>query len=337
MSTLLQKLSKNLFNSIYVEEQAYNYPVVRMVLEKYTDIPVITIRNYKDVFNRGNQCFQLQKHRQSLILAVKSSPFLYKGPEVCQDFGYSDFYYASFLLNCIFDCDYCYLQGMYPSANIVAFVNIDEFKKEIENTLGGKKAYLAVSYDTDLIGFHNVISYWDFLQDFFTQYPDINVEIRTKSANTVFYNEFSPAENIVIAFSLAPQEIIQKFERLTPSLAARIKAVKAAVSRGFKVRLCFDPVIINSGSEKLYEPFFRNLFTEINPDKLKDVGYGFFRMSKDFFKRIEKQKNNSQLYADEYSIKDDIVSYPPELMEMVTASHLKVLEEYLSKEKIFTL
>ncbi|EPR12705.1 SPL family radical SAM protein [Ruminiclostridium papyrosolvens] len=337
MRTLLQKSGKNLFNSIYIEEQAYNYPVVRMVLEKYPDIPVITIRNYKDVFNRGNQCFQLQKHRQSLILAVKSSPFLYKGPEVCQDFGYSDFYYTSFLFNCIFDCEYCYLQGMYPSANVVAFVNVDEFKQEIENTLGEKKAYLAVSYDTDLIGFHNIIPYWDFLQDFFTQYSDINVEIRTKSANEVFYNEFLPAENIVVAFSLAPQEIIQKYERLTPPLSARIKAVKTAIFKGFKVRLCLDPVIINSGSEKLYEPFFRNLFMEINPDKLKDVGYGFFRMSKDFFKRIEKQKSDSQLYADQYSITDNIVSYPNELREQIMTRHLSILEEYLPKEKIFTL
>ncbi len=337
MSTLLLKSGKNLFNSIYIEEQAYNYPVVRMVLEKYPDIPVITIRNYKDVFNRGNQCFRLQKHQQSLILAIKSSPFLYKGPEVCQNFGYDHFYYTSFLFNCIFDCEYCYLQGMYPSANVVAFVNIDEFKQEIESTLGKKKAYLAVSYDTDLIGFHNVISYWDFLQDFFTQHPNINVEIRTKSANDMFYKEFSPADNIVIAFSLAPQEIIQKFERLTPPLSARIKAVKTAISKGFKVRLCFDPVIINSGSEKLYEPFFRNLFAEINPDKLKDIGYGFFRMSKDFFKRIEKQKSDSQLYSDEYIVTDDIVSYPTELMETITSTHLKVLKEYLPKEKIFTL
>ncbi len=337
MNTLLQKSSKSLFNSIYIEEQAYKYPITRLVLEKYPDLPIITIRNYKDIFNRGNQCYQLQKHRQSLILAVKSSPFLYKGPEVCQDFGYSDFYYTSFLLNCIFDCEYCYLQGMYQSANIVAFVNVDKFVQEIKNTLSGKKAYLAVSYDTDLIGFHNVIPYWDYFHDFFTQQLDINVEIRTNSANEVFYSKFSPTENIVIAFSIAPQEIINKYEKLTPPLAARINAIKVAISRGFKVRLCLDPVIINSGSEKLYEPFFRDLFTEINPGKLKDVGYGFFRMPKEFFKRIEKRKNNSHLFADEYSITDDIVSYPYELKEMVKSSHLKVLEEYLPKEKIYTL
>lgn len=337
MNKLLQKSGKNLFNTIYVEEQAYDYTITRMVLEKYPDIAVITIRNYKDIFNRGNQHFELQKNRQSLILAVKGSPFLYNGPHVCQDFGYSDFYYTSFLLNCIFDCEYCYLQGMYPSANIVAFVNINDFKNEIKNILDGKRAYLAVSYDTDLIGFHNVIPYWDFFHDFFAEHPNINAEIRTKSANEMFYSEFSPAENIVIAFSMAPQEIIQKYERLTPPLTARIKAVKTAISKGFKVRLCLDPVILNSGSEKLYPPFFRNLFTEINPDELKDVGYGFFRMSKDFFKRIENQKRSSELFAEEYSVNHDIVSYPHELSKTVITRHLSVLEEYLPKEKIFTL
>lgn len=151
---------------------------------------------------------------------------------------------------------------------------------------------MAVSYDTDLIGFHNVIPYWNFLQDFFAQHPDINVEIRTKSANEVFYSEIQPAENTVIAFSLAPQEIIKKFERHTPPLAARIKAVKSAISRGFKVRLCLDPVILNSGSEKLYEPFFRNLFAEINPDKLKDVGYGFLECQRIYSKELKSKIEN---------------------------------------------
>lgn len=337
MNRLSLNSGKSLFNSIYIEEKAYNYPITKLLLEKYPDTPVITIRNYKDVFNRSNQHFGLQKHCQSLILAVKTDPFLYKGPEVCQNFGYSSFYYTSFLLNCIFDCEYCYLQGMYPSANIVAFVNVDDFKAAIDNTLQGEKAYLAASYDTDIIGFHNVIPYWDYFHDFFAERSNILVEIRTKSANEIFYNDFSPAENIVIAFSLAPDGIIHKYERLTPSLETRIKAIKSAVSKGFKVRLCLDPVFINSETECLYEPFLRHLFKEIDADDIIDVGYGFFRMSKDFFKRIEKQKYNSPLYEDDYSTTHEVVSYSPELQKIVMAKHLSILKEYVSEEKIFTL
>ncbi|HEX2927498.1 MAG TPA: DNA photolyase [Ruminiclostridium sp.] len=333
----LSLISGSLFNSIYIEEEAYKYPITSSVLEKYPNTPVITIRNYKDVFNRTNQHFGLQKQYQSLILAVKSAPFLYKGPEVCQNFGYSNFYYTSLILNCIFDCEYCYLQGMYPSANIVAFVNTEDFKTAIECTLQEDKAYLAVSYDTDLIGFHNVIPYWDYLHGFFAEHSNIMTELRTKSANELFYNRYKPAQNLVVAFSLAPEGIINKFERLTPPLETRIRAIKFAISKGFKVRLCLDPIFVNPETDGLYEPFFRHLFNEIDAHKITDVGYGFFRMSKDFFKRIEKQRGNSMLFADDYSISRDVASYPPEVQEMVTARHLSILKKYISEEKIFTL
>ncbi|SVD49612.1 uncharacterized protein METZ01_LOCUS402466, partial [marine metagenome] len=36
-------------------------------------------------------------------------------------------YYFSHMLNCIYDCRYCFLQGMYRSAHYVLFVNYDEF------------------------------------------------------------------------------------------------------------------------------------------------------------------------------------------------------------------
>ena len=36
------------------------------------------------------------------------------------------------MYNCIYDCRYCFLQGMYSSANFVLFVNFEEGKSLIE-------------------------------------------------------------------------------------------------------------------------------------------------------------------------------------------------------------
>ena len=40
------------------------------------------------------------------------------------------------MFNCIYDCDYCYLQGMYPSANIVVFVNHEDFFDAVDMSQG---------------------------------------------------------------------------------------------------------------------------------------------------------------------------------------------------------
>ncbi len=327
---------KRLFNSIYIEENAFEFPITREILNNHSNTPIIKIRNYKDVYSRPKQNFSIQKHNQSLILAVKKDNFLYKGPEVCQNFGHTNFYYTSFLLNCVFDCEYCYLQGMYPSANLVAFVNTEQYKAAIKDETSGKPIYLAASYDTDLIAFHHVIPYMEYFYDFFKANTDITVEIRTKSGNESFYRNYSPIENVIIAFTLSPEGIIKKFERHTPSLETRIKAIRTAISEGYKIRICLDPIFINPDTDALYEPFFQYIFNKIHPDDILDVGYGFFRMSHDFFKRIEKQ-NNSWIFAQDYIHYNDVVSYPFETQEKIKLKHIDMLSKYIKKERIFAL
>jgi spore photoproduct lyase len=326
-----------MFNTIYVEEKAYKYPITRKLLQRYPDLPVVIINHYKDVFNRPKQHFAVQKQFLSLILAVRDGQLLYEGPEVCQNFDHPNFYYTSFLLNCLFDCEYCFLQGMYPSANIVAFVNTEDFMGGMEEILSEKKVFLAISYDTDLIAFHNIIPYLEYFYDFFAQHPDILVEVRTKSANQSFYNSYPPLENIIIAFTLAPDVIIKKYERHTPLLESRIRAIKTALSKGFKVRLCFDPVFAIPEMEQAYKTFFHYIFSQIDPDSLLDVGYGFFRMSRDFFRRIEKIRSTSLLYAEEYCLKDNVISYPEPVAERIKDQHLEILTKYINEKKVFVL
>lgn len=111
-------LTRN-FKTIYVEEAAYEYEITSYVLENNTAARVVDIKSYKDVFNRSKQDYGFQKLYPSLILAVKKDGFVYTGSNMCQSFGYMNTYYATLMLNCIYDCEYCFLQGMYNSANIV--------------------------------------------------------------------------------------------------------------------------------------------------------------------------------------------------------------------------
>ena len=39
------------------------------------------------------------------------------------------------MLNCLYDCRYCFLQGMYRSANYVLYVNYEDFTKDIDTLL----------------------------------------------------------------------------------------------------------------------------------------------------------------------------------------------------------
>ena len=107
------------FSHIYVEKAVCGHPRTERILKRFPDARVIVIDHYKDVFCRRGQDFILQQRSQKLILAANRGKLLYKGAAVCQSFGNENFYYTSCMMNCVYDCEYCYLKGMYPSGNMV--------------------------------------------------------------------------------------------------------------------------------------------------------------------------------------------------------------------------
>lgn len=332
-----------MYHVIYIEYAARDYPLTKIILGSNPDTPIVFVRHYKDVFNRPHQNQLWQRNHPFLILAVKEPPFLYEGPKICQNFGSLAFFYTSFLLNCPFDCKYCYLQGMYPSSGQVAFVNTDDFLSAIATLSQSLTAEtsqmnaisLAASYDTDLLAFENADFYIDKLDEIAKAYAEIHIEIRTKSARADFFRAHMPRENMIYAFSLAPDAIIRKNENRTPSLAARMRAIQTAMDYGFPIRLCFDPVFIGPAYDCLYESFYKEVFSNLDSSKITDVSHGFFRMNETFFRRIARVRQDTNIYSDDYTRQNGIVTYSDICQENTRREHMRILEQFIPKEKIF--
>ena len=127
-----------------MERAAAEHPVTERILARFPHAAVILIEHYKDVFCRRGQDYVLQHGAQNLILAKKRGTLLYEGAPVCQSFGNDNFYYTSCVMNCVYDCEYCYLKGMYPSGNLVIFVNLEDIFAETKRRLAGRPMYLCV-------------------------------------------------------------------------------------------------------------------------------------------------------------------------------------------------
>ena len=147
------------FSHIYVEREVAEDPETKRIFAQFPQAEVIAIDHYKDVFCRSRQDYVRQHAVQNLILAAKHGELLYTGAPVCQSFGNEHFYYTSCVMNCVFDCEYCYLKGMYPSANLVVFVNLEDIFAEVEKRLAAHPVYLCVSYDTDLLALEHLTGY----------------------------------------------------------------------------------------------------------------------------------------------------------------------------------
>lgn len=335
MNSSVNKYLADSFSHIYVEEKAYNYPLTQELLKRFSNSKVIKINHYKDLFNRSKQDFVLQKKSQSLILAVNNTDLIYPGARFCQSFGNEHFYYTSNIMNCIYDCEYCYLQGMYPSGNLVVFVNIEDYFYKVKEMLKEHPMYICISYDTDLLALENLTHITQKWIDFACENPNLTIEVRTKSMFDVTALNNSNNPNIIFAWTLSPEEITA-YEHYTPSLDNRINAIKKALSHGCKVRLCFDPMIYVPDYKKIYSVCYKKVFENIPADKIFDVSIGLFRISSDYLKSM-RRKRNCAITAYPYENINGICSYDTKKSgEMISFAESE-LSQYVSSDKIYEI
>lgn len=335
----MKNLSKDYFNPffshIYIEKSIREYARTQKILAQFPSARVIEIDHYKDVFCRSRQSSRLQHCTQKLILAAKQGTLLYEGAPVCQRFGYQYFYYVSCVMNCIFDCAYCYLKGMYPSANIVVFVNLEDYFAQIEQILEKHPLYLCVSYDTDLLAMERIIGYVQEWCAFAARHENLFIEIRTKCASKAFVQNILPNQRVIFAFTISPQAVIDACEHHTASLQERLSCADALIQAGYPVRLCFDPMIYVPGWEQHYDKMSEQVFQSIDMNKIVDISVGTFRISQDYLKNIRKQEPESAVIWFPFQKENGFCHYPDALMEQMECFLMKRLEEKIPREKIF--
>lgn len=287
-----------------MEKEVLNNKITTKILRKF-NAKTVEISHYKDIFNRIKQNYNYQKNKNVLILASKKEKFLYKGSRFCNNRGYEEFYYATQILGCFYNCIYCYLGGMYSCGYPVIFVNEDDFIQEASKL---SNAYIAISYETDLLAFEGIYPFHKKWIDLAKEKKDLLIESRTKSANVDKLPD-NPPENFLLGFSLSPYEI-NKFEKKAPSLDKRIKALKTALRKGYKVEIAIDPVIKTENFKEVYKNFINTLKSEIDLEGI-NVEVGSFRMNKEFLKKLRKNNLNEIVWYP-YEIKNSEARYPDE-------------------------
>jgi spore photoproduct lyase len=335
----LNSLKKSLYNAwfshIYVEEGARDYPNTRRILAHFPDAQVVEICHYKDVFCRSHQNYSLQKQTPCLILAEKQLHPVYEGSSLCQDFGNQHFYYTSPVMNCIYDCEYCYLQGMYASANIVVFVSLEESFRQVEVLLREHPVYLCISYDTDLLAMENILGYGKAWSDFALLHPDLTIEIRTKSANEAALCNLTPAKNVILAWTLSPESVTDQFEHRTPTFTQRLACIRKAVEMGFEVRLCFDPMVYTKDWKSRYGEMIVKTFLALPEDKIRDVSIGVFRISQDYMKQMRKQRPYSLIIQYPFENERGVFHYKQALLEEMISFAYQEVKKVMTADKIF--
>ncbi len=325
----------NAFSRIYVEEAAATHPRTIRLLEKFSGAQVLSCKNYKDIFCRSNQAPARQKTAPALILAMGHAPYCYKGAAVCQSFDAEHFYYTSGVMNCIYDCEYCYLQGMYPSGHMVLFVNLEDTFAEIDTMLAEHPMYVCISYDTDLFAIEGKTGLLKEWCDFASTRPNLTIEIRTKCASVTILNTLPVLPNVILALTVSPTAIAARYEHGTPGTEARLRLGARALADGRPLRLCFDPMIYVPDYKEQYATLFRDAFALLPPEQIRDVSLGVFRISKDYLKNMRQARPCGITYYP-YELTNGVYHYGTERSGEMLRFAKEQLLQYISPNQLFT-
>ncbi len=322
-----------MIEQIFIEKAVSAHPRVESIRARFPRAQTVEIDRYPEVFNRHRQNFRLQKRRPALILAEKRQGLVHETPPG-YGLGQPQNYYFSHMLNCAYDCRYCFLQGMYRSAAYVVFVNFEEFFGELEKIDKREEAMFFSGYDCDSLAFEAVTGFARDLLPWFRSLERSWLELRTKSVkiSELLATEVHP--RVVVAYSLSPSAVAEAVEHQAPPVAARLQAIRQLASRGWLVGLRLDPILASPEVEKQYRKLIDDFFAAVPTERVHSVTLGAMRFPQAMYKRIE------QLYPDEplfYPVtsRESIAAYPAELEESLIDRVEALVSDRLPAEKIF--
>lgn len=326
-----------MFEFIYVEESITDHPFTRDIIARFSAATVISCGRYTEIFNRKSQNFRLQKRQPALILAEKYANFLLPAPDH-YGIGSNRNFYFSHMLNCLYDCRYCFLQGMYRSAHYVLFVNYVDFENAIDRMSAenpGTTLHFFSGYDCDSLALEPVTGFIRYFMPVFEKNSNSIFEIRTKSTQVRSLMSIPVQDNVVVAWSFTPDGIAAALEHRTPAPGKRLQVMQRLQDRGWRLGLRFDPLIYTHDYQEQYARLFETIFRKLDISGLHSVSLGSFRLPREFFRTMRRLYPEEKLFASPLEDASGVITYKRKLHDEMLAYCRDRLLEYIPEEIFF--
>lgn len=301
--------------NIFIEKEVLNYPLAQRALKKFPAAK-LTVLEKKTFCGSKNY----SERKDNLVIIKENFDFVKPCPctKNCVCCGYN-------LLNlgfgCAYECQYCFLQQYQNLHAIVLPANIEDFLNKINSTKlrRGPFPHIRIGSGefTDSLLFDDLTQYSTDIVNFFRGRQEY-FEFKTKSTNISNLLKLTPLPNIVVGWSVNPQNIIDKVEPLTTPLSARLEAAKQIAKHGFKVAFHFDPVILHQGWQANYYSVIEQIKNAVPQGSTAWISMGTLRFSRELKKCIENRFKDNFILDGEFLLDfDGKMRYPKQLRQQI--------------------
>ncbi|MFH1875237.1 MAG: spore photoproduct lyase family protein [Pseudomonadota bacterium] len=239
---------------------------------------------------------------------------------------------------CIYECSYCYLQGYSNSPGLIFPANFDAFFEQFNTYLQSAKTKawqqgshfrLGTGEFCDSLMLDHITKYSESLIAFFKHHPQVLFELKTKSANVENLLSTEHIGNIVIAWSINPQNFIEQNELYTASLLERLQAARKCQDAGYLLAFHFDPIVYFDNWEKKYKEVIELMFEYVDHKHIAWMSLGTLRFHSSLKRIIENRfPENAILNGELLKGYDDKLRYPETLRLIVYKKMLEMLNKH---------
>lgn len=330
-----------MFEKIYVEKKVLNHPQTKSMLTKLRRDDFTVVDKVEDYFGRYKKPYLHKRRTLNLWIGRKDGGLIKEAPPA---YGKADVahYYFVHAYNCIYECEYCYLQGYFKSPDIVLFVNHDEICQEMRQLCCGrhkadKEVWFHAGEFSDSLALSGLTDEWSIYWETLKMTPNAFLELRTKSNNIRPLLKLEPLSNIIISFSLSTREASKQFDRKTPPLEARLKAIEKLVEHGYQIGIHLDPIIYNSDTIADYTDLLEHLKNIVPPQQFAYMSLGVVRFSKDSFFHFKKNYPDSKILSEEMiKSSDGKIRYPrPLRLAILNKIRTLATQRGFTKNKVY--
>lgn len=321
---------------IFIEKSAWGSDMTNRFRASFPRAVFSEIRSLKDYLNadRGFSIGRYNKRRDTAFITYENYDFFKKCPctKKAVGCGYNIF---NLSFGCIFECTYCYLQEYTNSPGLIFPANLDSFFNEFESY---KRPGMRIGTGefSDSLMLDNITGYSLSIVGFFRKHGDVTFEFKTKSKNIQNLLGAQHSGNIVVSWSLSPQDIIDENEFLTVSLCGRLKSARQCVQAGYKVAFHFDPVIYFDGWHKEYKKVIELLYSSVRPKDIAWISIGTLRFNPSVKQVIESRfPENKILDGELLPGFDKKLRYPYSMRREIYRHMLGRLSKYSKKTPVY--
>lgn len=248
------------FKVIYVKRGLEDRTEVKALLDSHSGAAVTAFVRMSEIKVLGNSmAATIEQGKTTFVITSRSAAMIERFVNHDPGSVCPTFYKLVPSTNCVYDCEYCFLQSTYRACRpfvCVYLMDLDKLGAIVTKKFGGERSQVLLNAGemSDPLAC-DVLGYVPGLVRLFGELYCAKLLLLTKSGYDEIRSllELPHAGHTVTAWSMNCPETIEQHEYGTAFLDDRLRAARAAQDVGYEVRLRLDPMLVFPGWEKAYE------------------------------------------------------------------------------------